>query len=305
MPWWRRNGLTCCPQGAYAVVMRISFSTGIYYHRPLTYSLQLARTLGFDGVEWVVHPGYLLNGLEPVQRALQASGVPALSVHPPFYPLPGWPRHSSRITARLGALARHIGAELFVVHAPLQPSLTTPRAQQYAAAIDLGKLAGGNRVTVTIETTQFFGRRQFAFDDLTTLVDFCREHECGITFDTCHAGANGQDLLDCYAIIKPMLRNVHLSDVTWWRGRPRTHALPGEGVLPLGAFLSTLARDGYDGLLTIETHPVRSGLLSRAQAERRLGKALDIVRAWIAPPAASVAAEPAPGEGQSGAAATA
>src|SRR5690348_14374088 len=119
--------------------MRISFSTGIYYHLPLSYSLGLARDLECDGVEWVVHPGYLLGGLEPVRAAFQASGVPALSIHPPFYPFPGWPRRSSRITARLGALARQLRAEVFVVHAPLVSQPRTQRAQDYAAAIDLGR----------------------------------------------------------------------------------------------------------------------------------------------------------------------
>lgn len=271
--------------------MRISFSTGIYYHMPLGYSLKLARERGFDGVEWVVHPGYLLGGLEPVRATFQASGVPALSIHPPFYPFPGWPRRSSRITARLGALARHLRSELFVVHAPLVPSLTTARAEDYAAAIDLGKLAGGNRVTPTIETSQYHGRRQFYFDDLRRLVDFCDAHGCGVTFDTCHAGANGQDLLECYAIVKPLLRNVHLSDVRWARGRPHTHALPGEGKLPLGAFLATLARDEFGGIVTLESHPLRTGMHSRREAVRRLDQALAFVRAATAPFAAPAAGD--------------
>jgi sugar phosphate isomerase/epimerase len=38
--------------------MRISFSTGTFYHRPLAYSLRLARALGYDGVEYVVGPDY-------------------------------------------------------------------------------------------------------------------------------------------------------------------------------------------------------------------------------------------------------
>jgi sugar phosphate isomerase/epimerase len=271
--------------------MRISFSTGTYYHRPLSYSLQLARELGFDGVEWAVHPGYLLGGLDPVRQAIERAVVPALSIHPPFYPFPGWPRRASRVTARLGALARHLGSEMFVVHTPLVPSLATPRAEGYAAAIDLGKLAGGSRVTPTIETSQYYGRRQSYFDDLRRLVEFCGAHGCGITFDTCHAGANGQDLLACYAIVKPLLRNVHLSDVRWALGRPRTHALPGEGTLALAPLLAALAHDGYSGLVTLETHPLQSGIQSHAAAVRRLGKALAYVRAAVAPEMAEVAGE--------------
>ncbi len=274
--------------------MRISFSTGIYYHLPLSYSLRLARELGFDGVEWVVHPGYLVGGLESVRQAFQASDVPALSIHPPFYPLPGWPRRASRVTARLGALARHLHAQVFVVHTPLVRHLETPRAQDYAAAIDLGRLAAGGRVTPTIESSQYYGRRQFYFDDLERLVDFCAAHGCGITFDTCHAGANGQDLLACYETVKPLLRNVHLSDVRWVRGRPHTHALPGEGDLPFTPFLAALARDGYDGLVTLESHPLRTGMHSRRAAVRRLSQAVAFVRRAVQLLPAPVAGDAAP-----------
>jgi sugar phosphate isomerase/epimerase len=263
--------------------MRISFSTGTYYHRPLNYSLGLARELGFDGVEWVVHPGYLLQGLSPVRRAFAVSGVPVLSIHPPFYPLPGWPRHAARAAARLGALSRHLGAELFVVHTEALTSWSTARADQYGDAIERGKLAGGPHVVVGVETTQYNRRpdKHFLLDDLPTLVRFCQDHDCGITFDTCHAGANGQDLLACYEIVKPVLRNVHLSDVEWRQDGPHTHRLPGEGQLPLDDLLRRMAADGYSGLVTLEVHPLKAGLLRREQAIQRLGTALEYVRRYV------------------------
>jgi sugar phosphate isomerase/epimerase len=266
--------------------MRISFSTGTYYHRPLPYSLRLAKELGFDGVEWVVHPGYLLHGLDPVRRAFMESGVRALSIHPPFYPLPGWPRHPARAAARLGALARHLGAELFVVHTAAFTAWTAPRADQYIIALERGKLAGGPHVTIGVETAQDNKRpyRRYLLDDLPTLVRFCEEHNCGITFDTCHAGANGQDLLACYDMLKPALRNVHLSDVVWRDGEPHTHRLPGEGQLPLDRLLQRMAADGYTGLVTLEVHPLHAGPFSRVQAARRLGRALDYVRRYTAAP---------------------
>lgn len=279
----RRNGCACAglttgASGGYAMRMRISFSTGTYYHLPLGYSLQLARDLGYDGVEWVVSPAYLMSGLEPVQAAFRAAGVRALSVHPPFYPFPGWPRHPSRRAARLGALARHLRAELCVIHAALFDSFHSTRAQQFVEAIERGQLAGGPHVAVAVETGQHNRRQSYLLDDLPTLVAYCQEHGCGITFDTCHAGANGEDLLATYTLLKPLLRNIHLSDVIWRRGQPHTHVLPGEGDLPLAEFLATLARDGYDGLVTLEVHPWLAGLFSKAQAERRMGQALEFVR---------------------------
>jgi sugar phosphate isomerase/epimerase len=274
--------------------MRISFSTGTYYHLPLSYSLGLARDLGFDGVEWAVHPGYLLNGLDPVRRAFAEAGVRALSIHPPFYPMPGWPRRAARAAARLGALARHLDAELYVLHPPLLSSLHSARADQYADALERGKLASGPRVAIGMETAQYNLRARYPLDDVATLAAYCREHGCGITFDTCHAGANGEDVMESYAAVRPVLRNVHLSDVVWSRGSPHTHRPPGEGSLPLDAFLSALARDGYDGLVTLEIHPLHAGPFSRGRAAARLGRALEFVRKHAAAPATRPSAGPPP-----------
>lgn len=271
-------------RAAYAVGMRISFSTGTYYHRSLSYSLHLARELGFDGVEWVVTPGYLLQGLAAVQRAFGDAGVRPLSVHPPFLPFPGWGNTVGRRTTRLGALARHLGAELFVVHTPNIRSFQSIRAQEYETALDLGHMAGGAHVGIAVESGQYVlrsgrpRRRAWLLDDLRTLVAVCERHGCGITLDTCHVGANGEDLLDAYTLVRPLLRNIHLSDVIWRDGRPVTHQMPGEGELPLARLLRRLADDDYSGLVTIEIHPLQAGTFNLAHTERRLGQALAFVR---------------------------
>lgn len=266
--------------------MKISFSTATYLQYPLSFSLRLARDLGFDGVEWDVSPGYLVTGLSDVQSAFATAGVRPLSIHPPLLPWIGWPRRNVRAAPRLGALARRLGAELFVLHLPELASLASPRAQLYVDAIERGQLAGGPRVAVAIENLQFDKRgRRYPVDDLATVARFCQDHGCGLTFDTCHAGANGEDLLADYAIVKPVLRNIHLSDVVWAGGRAHTHRLPGEGELPLGELLRTLARDHYAGLVTIEMRPDQAGPFGRGHARRRLGKALEFVRRHTALPA--------------------
>jgi sugar phosphate isomerase/epimerase len=265
--------------------MRISFSTGTFYHRGLAYSLGLAREAGFDGVELVVGAWYILQGVAPYQRAVAACGMPVLSVHPPFYPLPGWPRRFTQSIPQLANITRALGGELCVVHTPFLANAETPRAQRYTAGLRQGLATGSGHIQIALESSQYNERdRRYLLDDLRALVDFAQERGCGVTFDTCHAGANGEDLLDCYDIIRPALRNVHLSDVIWRDGKPKTHRLPGEGTLPLAQFLALLARDGYDGLITLEIHPGEAGLLSHGYSARRLKKALDFVRGAIAQP---------------------
>ena len=259
--------------------MRVSFSTGTYYHRELRHSLALARDLGYDGVELVLGPRYLLHGARPLIDAITAAKVPALSVHPPFYPLPGWPRKASQAIPRLAEVTREIGAELFVVHIPFFSGPNTPRAQRFTEILRSGIKIGGGGVQIGLESSQYNKRKKrYYLDDLEHLTSFALERGCGVTFDTCHAGANGQDVLACYEIVRPALRNIHLSDVVWRGGKPMTHRLPGEGELPLGPLLQRLARDDYQGLISLEIHPREASFLNTARARGRLKKALDFVR---------------------------
>jgi len=265
--------------------MRVSLSTGTFYHRDLGYSLGLAHDAGFDGVELALGLGYILRGIEPYKQALGRAQIPILSVHPPFYPFPGWPMRVSKRMMHVTSAARKLDAEIAVAHVPFITSEHTPRGERFSRAIRLGQRVGGD-VLLTLENSQFNKReRRYLLDDLGELVRFAQERNCGITFDTCHAGASGQDLLECYEIVRPALRNVHLSDVTWKDGEVFTHVLPGDGELHLERFLAALARDGYDGLMTMEIHPREVGLFGRHRHLERLRKAVAFTREAIALPA--------------------
>jgi sugar phosphate isomerase/epimerase len=263
--------------------MRISFSTGTFYHRGLDYNLRVARDAGFDGVEYVIGPDYFLRGARALERIVRGAELPVLSVHPPFallvkLPFIPWPRKIVRSFPRVTSLAAALGAELVVSHTVFLYSAATPKAQRFLEALRLGREAG-NGIAIAIENNQYSKRtRRYLLDDLPTLARFTAEHGYGLTFDTCHAGANSDNLLEDYAIVRPVLANVHLSDVIWRDELPHTHVPPGEGSLPLRAFLRRLAADGYDGLITLEIHPWYVNQLDRTQAVRQLAQSVEFVR---------------------------
>lgn len=262
--------------------MRISFSTGTFYHRGLGYSLGLAREIGYDGVEVALGPEYTLRGVNYLARTLQRFDVPALSVHPPFKGLPGWPVAATQVIPLLTSVSRQLRAEVAVVHTPFLSHENSPRLERYSLGLRMGLSAVDGAVRLGLESNQYNMRtRRFVFDDLETLTRYAQQHNCVVTFDTCHAGANGEDILACYEIVRPVLGNIHLSDVRWRRGKPYTHVMPGEGTLPLDAFLAALARDGYNGLVTLEIRPEEVGLIGRARHVRRMRQALEYVRAAI------------------------
>lgn len=265
--------------------MRISFSTGTFYHRSLSYSLTLAREIGYDGVELVLGLGYSIGGVRWLQRSASAYDVPILSVHPPFRMLPGWPRHSEKSIPQLAAVTQALGVDTCVVHVAGFSRLSSPRAQRFSAGLREALALTGGKLRIGLESNQYIQRPQrYLLDDLHALVDFAGEHGCDVTFDTCHAGANGEDILACYDIVRPVLCNVHLNDVIWHDSVPHTHRLPGAGQLPLDRFLGLLARDGYTGLVTLEIRPTQIGLFGRARHAEQLRNALAYVRAAIAQP---------------------
>jgi sugar phosphate isomerase/epimerase len=259
--------------------MRISFSTGTFYHRGVGHSLRLARELGYDGVELALGWDYMLGGVPAVERALRREGGAILSVHPPFLALPGWPRDVPTRLARLVTTSRELGAGILVLHTPFLWGEDSPRAINYTRLIEWARSLVGDDVRICLESGEHRNRRQrFLLDDLNTLVRFAEDRGCGVTYDTCHAGANGEDVLRGYEIVRPALANVHLSDLIWGEGGIETHVAPGKGTLPLRELLAALARDGYDGLVTLEVHPRQVGLLDGARQRRVLADALTFVR---------------------------
>ncbi len=264
--------------------MRLSFSTGTFYHRSLDYSLRLARDLGFDGVELAIGPEALYGGLPPLRRAIERVGMPVLSVHPPFVRMPGWPRWPAHRIPRMMALARDLGAEIGITHTINFYDPASPRNAHFSQAIRLGLQAGGGEVALTIENSQYNRRKRMAYlDHLSRLMNYAQTRGCGVTFDTCHAGACHEDILQDYERVRPLLRNVHLNDLIWEdERRPRTHVTLGDGTLPLRELVERMARDDYRGLVTLEIHPREVGLVGRAAAERALSRSLDLIRSAIA-----------------------
>lgn len=266
--------------------MKVSFSTGSLYHFSLRSSLLIARELGFDGVELVAGPELLLCGPAYVKQLAQDCGVPLLSFHPPLLKLSSWRYPIGDHVAQVVRTAAALDCPLATVHTPKTSSLAAPAVQPFLQA--LNEVATNGAVTLLMETSQYNKRRQpprrpghRPLDDVANLMVFAEHHHLGITLDTAHAGACGEDLLTTYAVVRPRLHNIHFSDVKpGWRNM-RTHLRLGQGMLPIPAFLRALAADAYPGLLTLEIAPHHLRAWNLKAARHHLAAALDCIRRWI------------------------
>lgn len=268
--------------------MRLSFSTASFYHLPLRFSLGLARDLGFDGVELVIAPEYMLLGERRVHKLIEKSGVKPLSLHQPMAPLglpmPGWPRQAARSMPRTIAAGRAFGCEVVVIHATAARYEGSPRWRAYAQAMREALQQPGPPISIGVEISQHTKRAsREAMDDVDTVLRFVEDQgeQVGITLDTAHTAANGDDLLALYEKLRGRLRNIHLSDWTIRGGKHRTHLVPGQGRAPLAGFLETLARDQYAGLLTLEVSPYHLHGWNLRESRERLAESLAYVRAHI------------------------
>ena len=233
------------------------------------------------GWNWWLGWRYMLRGQRAIQNLCARLGVKPLSLHPPLLRTPGWPYNEPDTIARAVAEASKVGCEVVVIHTSDAWREGNHRWQIYAAAMQTALAAAGPSLSVAVELSQFTKRTyRYAMDDVDAVLRFVEDQgeQVGITLDTAHTGANGDDLLAIYEKVRPRLRNIHLSDWVRRDGTDHTHLMPGNGALPMEGFLGTLARDAYAGLVTLEISPYHLHAWNLRQGRERLAESVSAVR---------------------------
>ena len=246
-------------------------STGSLYTYGLPRVFALAAEAGYDGIEVVVDyrqdtrdPTYLL-------RLSQEHRLPILVIHTPFVPtVPGWPADPLGRLRRTLALAQELGAGLVVAHLPfrihgvvghwygLHPRrfvlpIPWPLRGPYYDLLrdgDLGNLEKQFGTTIAVENMpahRFLGIpiSVYWFNRLDDLTRFPH-----LTLDTTHLGTWGMDPVEVYGRLRERVVHVHLSNYDG-----KEHRLPSQGSLPLGQLLQRMAKDGYQGTISVEIDP--------------------------------------------------
>lgn len=92
---------------------------------------------------------------------------------------------------------------------------------------------------------------KYAFNDILELKKLD-----DIAFDTSNVSGRTESLLDVYGALKPKIRYVHLANTK----HEMDHTLLASGSVPLESFLIRLARDGFQGPLTLKLDPRALGV---------------------------------------------
>jgi len=270
--------------------MIMSLSTACLYHLPLRATFRLAAEAGFEGIELVPALELWARGPRRVAAMAKEYGLDIYSVHQTILPVSPRGGRSRRIVDAV-EIALELGCPCVVIHGPWCLRWGDRNAQRWLRTLEScqTRLKGsGTRLAIENPGSYSDIDMHHVLSPLPLLLSFAGRRDLDITFDTCHAGTAGLDLLDAYALIGDRLKNVHLSDLAMGTRPGGNHAMdtlfshhqmPGEGVLPLAEFISRLKGDGFQGPLSLEVSPFALRFWSPTQLRQRLAEAVAFVRA--------------------------
>ncbi|HEX5774131.1 MAG TPA: sugar phosphate isomerase/epimerase [Geomobilimonas sp.] len=234
--------------------MRISLSSGTLFTYPLHRVFEIAREVGFDGLELIINQEFQKVNPRSVIRELSPI-LPILSIHAPFMPLDGWGGPIDSVT-RSVEIAADCGVPLVNFHPASWLGFELTFWRWMYRIIDFQKEVGEEGVTLTLENMPWVGRfriNQYILSHTGKMIDFLQERNLYMTFDCTHMGSGKTNFINDFYLFynTGRIRNVHFSDY----GHGREHLLPGHGILPLTRFLNHLRNTGYNETLTLELSP--------------------------------------------------
>ncbi|EGB15343.1 Xylose isomerase domain-containing protein TIM barrel [Pseudodesulfovibrio mercurii] len=228
----------------------ILLSAGCLFHLPLKLVARMGREAGFAGMELIMNSPKLTPeaGLGAIHDIL-----PIRSLHAPFRDWAAWGGHLNAWKATT-ALANSLPeADHIVMHPPGSRLANMIQNRWFEKAVDLPLLLDAKgRIRFSLENMPWAEGSPFGRDPLDKLMAQCRDKNVGLTFDVCHMGVSGRDVLHAIDRVPlDLLYNVHFSDAVGYT----EHLAPGRGALPLDAFLERLGKRGYAGYITLELEP--------------------------------------------------
>lgn len=227
----------------------MTLSTSSVYPESTQRGFELARELGFDGVEVMVGLDGHSADVASLARFRDYYQVPITSVHSPCllftrrtWGTDPWEKLDQSVHA-----AQRLGAQIVVVHPPFRWQ------RSYASGFTQGirRLNEATGVTVAVENMYPWrgpvGTEIRAYAPSWDPSELDCDH---LTLDLSHAATARQDSLRLIADWGERLAHVHLTDGV--DGVADQHLLPGEGNQRADLVLEALADGAYQGHVAIE-----------------------------------------------------
>ncbi len=219
-----------------------------------------------DGIELLLPSYFSKEDIEEVKKVIDNSGIKVLSVHQALRFLTI--TRLSEIKKILDC-AKIFSAKVIVLH--MNSAGNQLFNKKYITAIHAMEIEYGIKIGFE-NREKYLGSvlNSYGWDELK-FAELMRKEDLHITFDVCHMGQAGGNIIDFFKNNKDRIVNIHLSDyknnILNSSLRPiRYKHLPlGKGELPINEFLQALNTEGYNGLLTLEINTNLQELIESAK----------------------------------------
>jgi sugar phosphate isomerase/epimerase len=257
---------------------RIGLSTSSVYPESTSSAFELARRLGYDGVEIMVGIDPVAADIDAVEKLRDYHGVPVLSIHSPCLLITQrvWGTDPWSKLERSVEAARRLDADVVVVHPPFRWQ------RDYARGFVEGvrRLAESSGILLSVENMYPWRTPGGELKAYVPGWDPTELDYDDLTLDLSHASTANQQSIDLVRAWGPRLRHIHLTDGT---GSPKDeHLVPGRGDQQAGRVLQYLAERNFSGHVVLEVNSRKSG--TRAQREADLAESLAFARLHLAAP---------------------
>jgi len=257
---------------------RIGLSTSSVYPESTSSAFELARRLGYDGVEVMIGIDPVAADIDAVEKLRDYHGVPVLAIHSPCLLITQrvWGTDPWAKLERSAEAARRLDADVVVVHPPFRWQ------RDYARGFVEGvrRLADSTGILISVENMYPWRTPGGELKAYVPGWDPTELDYDDLTLDLSHASTANQQSIDLVRSWGPRLRHVHLTDGTG--SAKDEHLVPGRGDQQAGRVLQYLAERDFSGHVVLEINSRKSA--TRAQREADLAESLAFARLHLAAP---------------------
>lgn len=238
--------------------------------------LEAAAATGFDGVEIFADDLLTFDGTASEVRARAERLGLAITCYQPFRDFEAMPEpqraHNLDRAERTFDVMQELGADLLLVCSNVSPAALNDPARAAADLADLAERATRRKLRIGYEALAW-GRHINRWRQAWSVIRQAGHPALGLVLDSWHTLAVGDDLSGVEAVAGDRIFLVQIADspkltmdlLSWSR---RFRKLPGQGDLPVVAFLRALLPTGYNGPLSLEVfnqefRAVPAGLMAR------------------------------------------
>lgn len=251
---------------------KVALSTVSVYPESPAAAFEIARRLGYDGVEVMVMNDAVTQDVDAIAKLSDTYGIPVLAVHAPCLLVTQrvWSTDPWEKLVRSKDAAERLGADTVVVHPPFRWQ------RDYARDFVRGLVRMGDETGVrfAVENMYPWRARSRELAAYAPGWDIRDEDYPHTTIDLSHTAVSGTDALQMAGDLGDSLVHIHLADGS---GSARDeHLIPGRGTQPCGELLEGLAARGFEGSVVVEVSTRRAE--NRAAREADLAEALAFAR---------------------------